>query len=75
MWSRYVEGEGAVELVVDCKAKPVVELADGRGTISDIELDKGLNHILLKWVPLRAESKVRLRWQDIKGQAERGFSF
>jgi len=70
-----LEGEGAVELIIDCKAKPVVELADGRGMVTDISLDMGLNQVLLKWMPKSQASRLKMRWRDIQGKLECGFEF
>jgi len=70
-----LDGDGSVEFILDGAARPVLELEGGRGTVSDIPLDQGMNNVLLRWIPSSKDATLRLRWRDIKGQPERGFVF
>jgi len=67
-------GEGTVELYVNAKAHPPVELgAEGKATVADIDLDAEWNSVLLVWKP--AGRSLRYLWRNRQGRPEVEFLF
>lgn len=68
-------GKGTVEVVVNGKAYDPVTLTDGAATVSDIDLEAGFNHILLRWTPAPTATGLALRWRNIMRRPETSFAF
>ena len=43
--------------------------------VSDIALEAGGNHLLIRWRPPAADASVRLCWHDIMRRPETGLTF
>jgi hypothetical protein len=70
-----LEGSGTVEVAVNGHAFDAVDLAKDRATISDIPLEMGGNHVLIKWEPETQDSSLKMRWRNIMRQPEVGLTF
>jgi hypothetical protein len=70
-----LEGEGAVELAVNGRILGQVTLEQGAAAFSDIALEMGGNHVLLRWVPIDQSSTLKMRWRNIMRQPETGLQF
>lgn len=68
-------GEGEVELIINTVKVGELSIEDGPATISDIELERGYNHILVKWIPVSKESTLQMKWRDIMRRPEKEFIF
>ncbi len=64
-------GDGTVELTLGGQAYPPVAVT-GTGTITDISLEAGYNHLLLKWT---GGKTLGLRFRNIMRQPETEFRF
>jgi hypothetical protein len=63
-------GRGRVGVVVNGQAFEPVTLTGGGATISDIPLEMGGNHVLIRWSPDSEEATLRMRWRNIMRQPE-----
>jgi hypothetical protein len=70
-----VQGTGTVSLVVNGCPYGTQSLTGGNATFSDIELEAGFNHVLLRWSPDRGDTPLTMRWRNIMRQPERAFQF
>ncbi len=68
-------GDGTVEVVVNGKSHDAVTLAEGAATVSDIALEAGFNHVLLRWTPATAGATLTTRWRNIMRRPETSFAF
>ena len=67
-------GEGEVQLwinSVDCGKMHL----DGKGTFSDLELERMFNHIVIRWTPANPDGKLGMQWRNILRVPERTFRF
>ncbi|MFZ2657265.1 MAG: glycoside hydrolase family 2 TIM barrel-domain containing protein [Victivallales bacterium] len=69
-----LEGDGTAEVTINNATHPPVTLA-GTVTISDIPLEQGRNHVLIRWQPESRKSILRLRWRNIDHKPETKFMF
>lgn len=69
-----LEGAGTAQVTVNGHTRDALALA-GAATVSDIPLEQGCNHILIRWQPESAGSTLRLRWRNIDHRPETGFRF
>jgi hypothetical protein len=67
-------GNGQAELVVNGKIYPPAAFAK-EATISDIELEAGFNHILVRWTPADGATGLTMRWRNIMRRPETDFAF
>jgi hypothetical protein len=70
-----LEGSGRVEFIVNGHAYGPIELTEEEATISDISLEMGGNHILIRWEPERCDAHLSMRWRNIMRQPEVGLLF
>ena len=70
-----LRGSGEVQVVVNGKVYPLARFADGTATVSDIDLEAGFNHVLLRWIPAAADGRLAMRWRNIMRRPETGFAF
>jgi hypothetical protein len=68
-------GNGVVKLFVNGAELGCQSLNNDTMSFSDIELEMGINHILLKWSPENRQSHLRSQWRDIMRNPEAEFSF
>ena len=68
-------GEGEVTVTVNAATRRPLTLAGGRGTIPDLPLEQGGNHVLIRWRPAGSGSTLKLRWRNLNSQPETGFQF
>ncbi len=68
-------GSGTVEPVINARRLDPVALVDGSGTLSDVALERGNNHVLLIWRPESRDDRLSLRWRDIMRRPETDFRF
>ena len=69
-----LDGQGAVEVTINGKTRDPLTLS-GTVTVSDIPLEQGRNHVLIRWRPASTESVLRLRWRNIDHKPETKFLF
>jgi hypothetical protein len=69
-----LSGNGQAELVVNGKVYPPVAFAK-EATISDIDLEAGFNHVLVRWAPAVADAPLTMRWRNIMRRPETDFAF
>ncbi len=67
-------GEGEVELWINAQYCGSMTL-EGKGTFSDLELERMYNHILLRWTPKEASGSLGMQWRNIQRVPERSFRF
>ena len=70
-----LEGEGDVTLWLNANCAGTLSLQDGAATVSDLELERMFNHVLLKWVPAGPNSTLTMRWRNIARVPERSLTF
>jgi beta-galactosidase len=70
-----LHGEGRVEVAVNGRLFQPVSLQGGGATVSDISLEMGGNHVLIRWVPDSTDSTLVMRWRNIMRQPEVGMLF
>lgn len=68
-------GDGTVQTVVNGVVHDKVNLSRGEGTVPDIGLEAGFNHVLIAWEPAAADSRLSMRWRNIMRQPETAFAF
>jgi beta-galactosidase len=68
-------GEGRVEVAVNGRRLQPVSLQEGSATVSDISLEMGGNHVLIRWAPRSASSTLTMRWRNIMRHPEVGLLF
>jgi hypothetical protein len=68
-------GDGTVEVTINGETRAPMELAGGMATISDIPLEQGCNHVLIRWRADGDTATLRLRWRNIAGRPESLFRF
>jgi hypothetical protein len=67
-----LEGDGTAVVTVNSVSRAQLTLS---GTISDIPLEQGRNHVLICWRPKSGKSALRLRWRNIDHKPETKFLF
>ncbi len=70
-----ITGAGAVEVTINGETRDAIELSRETTTISDIGLEQGCNHVLIRWAPTDENAILRLRWRNIAGKPETLFRF
>jgi len=70
-----LRGSGRAEVAVNGQAYGTVSLENGQATISDISLEMGGNHILIRWIPEASGDRLTLRWRNIMRQPEAALLF
>jgi hypothetical protein len=70
-----LEGSGTVEVTVNGHTFDTRTLEGGRATVSDIPLEMGGNHVLIKWTPTAEDDTLKTRWRNIMRQPEVGLQF
>lgn len=70
-----LDGKGEVEVAINGHPRPALALRETTATVSDIALEQGCNHVLIRWQPASAESVLRLRWRNIAHKPETKFRF
>ncbi|MCF7837902.1 MAG: hypothetical protein K9N49_04660 [Candidatus Marinimicrobia bacterium] len=68
-------GDGVVDVTINGDTREPLAINGGTATISDIALEQGCNHVLIRWQPASAEAKLRLRWRNIANQLETQLRF
>jgi beta-galactosidase len=67
-------GRGKVEIWIN--SKPIAEFyLDGEATISDLELERGYNHVVIQWKATQNSDVLKTYWRNISRKAETGFKF
>lgn len=67
-------GNGDVQVWIN--AKPVAALLlKGEGIISDVEIERGYNHVFIRWTARQESDILRTYWRNISRKAETGFKF
>jgi hypothetical protein len=67
-------GKGEVEVVLN-GAKLATLALDGEATVSDIALEAGGNHLLIRWRPPSPNATLALYWHDIEKRPETDLTF
>jgi hypothetical protein len=67
-----ITGNGTVRVWLNAKA--LGELTDG-GTFPDLELERGFNHLLIRWEPKTLREGIGMQWRNIMRQAETQLTF
>jgi hypothetical protein len=62
-----ITGNGTVKAWLNAKA--LGELTGG-GTFPDLELERGFNHLLIRWEPKTPQDGIGMWWRNIMRQAE-----
>lgn len=70
-----IEGDGDADLYINGKHQGHVSMVGGKATFPDLELESGLNHILIVWKPASEASTIRTLWRNIVRHPETGFCF
>jgi beta-galactosidase len=70
-----ITGTGAVEVTVNAQTRERLVLSGETASISDIGLEQGCNHVLIRWEPTDRSAILRLRWRNIAGRPETMFCF
>ncbi len=68
-------GEGTVDVWINTHHACSGVMHGDTVTASDISIENGFNHILLRWRPTDASSSLRMQWRDIMHMPETGFLF
>ena len=68
-------GTGAVEVTINGKTFAPLDLAEGSGTVSDVALEMGGNHVLVRWRPGSEDAALHMQWRNIMRQPEVGLLF
>ncbi len=63
-------GQGKIDLIVNGLSYAAASLVDDEARISNISLEKGFNHVLVKWEPESGCSTLYMQWQDISKRPE-----
>jgi hypothetical protein len=72
----FMELKGRGEIQVWINSKPIAALSlDGDATISDIELERGYNNVLIKWIAKKEKDTLITNWRNIGRKVETGFKF
>ncbi|MDD5708600.1 MAG: hypothetical protein PHR35_22005, partial [Kiritimatiellae bacterium] len=69
-----MEGEGKAEVMINGVTREPITL-HGTVTVSDIPLELGRNHVLIRWQPESCKSLLRLRWRNLDNKPETKFTF
>lgn len=69
-----LSGKGQVQIWINSKAIADISL-DGNETISDLELERGYNHILISWKASCKGDTLKTYWRNISRKSETGFKF
>ena len=70
-----VYADGATDLYINGRHIGHAVSENGRATYPDIELESGLNHILLVFRPATGDPTVKTAWRNIVRHPETGFRF
>jgi len=71
----HIAGGGTVQLLLNGHAYPELRLLNGRCTYSDLPLERGFNHVLLRWQPDGTDEGLSMHWRTIMGKPEQAFRF
>jgi hypothetical protein len=69
-----VEANGEVTLWINSKKKDTFNIS-GTDTFADLELEGGLNHILIQYKPKNSAGTFRINWRNILRHPECDFDF
>ena len=67
--------DGETDLYINGRHIGHATAEDGKATFPDLELESGLNHILLVWYPQSDNSTIKTLWRNIVRHPETGFLF
>ena len=70
-----ITGSGTVEVFVNAKLHDTLDLTNGHASANDVELEMGINHILLTWQGMQPDSELTIAWRNIMHQPERFLMF
>ncbi|MBN1437048.1 MAG: hypothetical protein JW936_08225 [Sedimentisphaerales bacterium] len=70
-----ITGSGTVEVFVNAKLHDTLELTNGHASANDVELEMGINHVLLMWQGMQPDSELTIAWRNIMHQPERFLMF
>ena len=70
-----VYADGATDLYINGRHIGHAVSENGRATYPDIELESGLNHVLLVFRPATGDPTVKTAWRNIVRHPETGFRF
>ncbi|MDR3148256.1 MAG: hypothetical protein LBU00_07775 [Treponema sp.] len=62
-----ISGKGTARVWLN--AQPLGEHS-GEGNFPDLELERGFNHVLIRWEPETPRESITMRWRNILRQAE-----
>lgn len=65
-----LEGTGSVEVTVNAVTYDPVILEGSATTVSDIPLEMGGNHVLIRWTPSSPDAALRMQWRNIMREPE-----
>lgn len=69
-----IEAQGEVELYINAAPKGALH-ADGAACFPDLELESGLNHVLIRYIPDGGSGQIRQQWRNILRKPETDLEF
>lgn len=69
-----LQGQGKVRVWINSKFISELNL-EGEATLSDLELERGYNQVLIEWKARSKEDRLKTYWRNISRKAETGLKF
>lgn len=70
-----LSGSGTAELILNGVSHGRMPLREGVGTVSDIPIELGYNHMLIRWEPDQPGAPLGMQWRNLMRKPETGFAF
>ena len=71
----HITSNGTIRLAVNGQDYGKKECIDNLCVFSDISLEKGINYVMISWMPVIADTDISLEWKNINLKSEINLEF